>query len=75
MNITVSSKGQVVIPQGIREKLRIKKGQRVKIEEVGGTIVIVPIPKDPVKALKGAAKGITGKSTETIRALRKEWKE
>ena len=74
MNITVSSKGQVVIPQEIREKLNIGEGQRVKIEEVGGTIVIVPIPKDPVRALRGSVSGIE-ESTRLVRALRKEWKE
>lgn len=74
MNITVSSKGQVVIPQEIREKMKIKEGQRVKIEEVGGTIIIVPVPKDPIKALKGITKE-TKESTKIVRALRKEWKE
>ena len=75
MEVTVSSKGQVVIPQEIRERLKIKEGQHIKIEEVGGTIVIVPVPKDPVKALKGVASGLGEKSTEIVRSLRKEWKE
>ena len=74
MNITVSSKGQIVIPQDIRERLKIKKGQRVKIEEVDGTIVVFPVPKDPIKALRGSAK-ISGESTKIVRSLRKEWNE
>lgn len=74
MNQTVSSKGQVVIPQEIRENLKIRKGQIVRIEEVDGAIIIVPIPKDPVRALKGLSKE-SKESTQIIRALRKEWKE
>lgn len=74
MNITVSSKGQVVIPQEIREKMKIREGQRVKIEEVDGTIIIVPVPKDPVRALKGITKETKG-STEIVRTIRKGWKE
>ena len=74
MNITVSSKGQVVIPQEIRERLKIREGQSVRIEEVGGTIVIVPVPKDPIRALRGITKE-TKDSTEIVRTLRKEWKK
>lgn len=74
MNITVSSKGQVVIPQEIRERLKIKEGQVVKIEEVGGTIIIVPLPKDPIRALKNFSKE-TSESTKIVRSLRKQWKE
>ena len=39
-----------------------------------GAIIIVPIPKDPVRALKGLSKE-SKESTQIIRALRKEWKE
>lgn len=74
MNSVVSSKGQIVIPQEIRERLKIRKGQRVRIEEVDGTIVVFPLPKDPIKALKGSAK-IGGESTRIVRSLRKEWDE
>ena len=72
MNITVSSKGQVVIPQEIRERLKVKEGQNVKIEEVDGAIIILTVPKDPIKALRGSAK-FSGESTKVVRSLRKEW--
>ncbi len=74
MEATVSSKGQIVIPKDFREDLGIKEGQKVVIEEVAGAIVIIPVPKDPVKALRGLAKGITKKSsTQLVRELRGEW--
>ena len=72
---TVSSKGQIVIPKNLRDDLGIKEGQKVIIEEVGGTLVVVPVPKDPVKAMKGLiAQDVTKKSsTELVRELRKDW--
>ena len=75
-DLRISSKGQVVIPKEIRDKLRIKKGQRIKVVEVDGTIMIIPIPKDPIKAMRGMTKGITKKSSvEIVREMRKEWRE
>jgi AbrB family looped-hinge helix DNA binding protein len=75
MESKISSKGQIVIPKKLREKVGAKTGQRVQVEEVGGTFVIVPIPKNPVKAMRGLSKGIFVKSsTEIVRELRKAWK-
>ncbi len=72
--VTVSSKGQIVVPKEFRDDLGIKEGQKVVVEEVDGAIIIVPVPKDPVKALKGLAKGVFRKSsTELVRELREEW--
>ncbi len=70
--LTVSSKGQIVIPKEIREKLHLKRGQKVRIEEVEGTIIIVPVPKNPIKAMKGMSTGFP-ESVKSIRELRKEW--
>lgn len=39
---TVTIKGQIVIPAKLREKVGIKKGTRVLIEEKNGDIVIHP---------------------------------
>ena len=72
--VTVSSKGQIVVPKVFRDGLGIKEGQKVVVEEVDGAIIIIPVPKDPIKALKGLAKGVFRKSsTELIRELRDEW--
>ncbi len=70
--LSVSSKGQIVIPKEIREKLHLKRGQKVRIEEVEGTIIIVPVSKNPIKAMKGMSKGFP-ESVKSIRELRKEW--
>ena len=40
---TVSSKGQIVIPRRIRERLRLEEGARVEIELSGTAVVLRPI--------------------------------
>ena len=69
--VKTSSKGQVVIPAGIREKLGIKPGQMVNLQLEGEKVVITPLPEDPIKALRGALKG----KPSLTRALLKERKE
>ena len=54
---TISSKFQIVIPKQVREKLRLRSGQRLQLLEKGGVISLVP--EVPLKSLRGAAKGIT----------------
>lgn len=51
------------------------KSREFVIEKINGEVFIVPIPKDPVKALRGLTKGLfTKSSTELVRELREEWK-
>jgi AbrB family looped-hinge helix DNA binding protein len=59
---TVSSKYQVVIPKEIREKLKIKVGQKFQILHYGERIEF--IPQKGVKRMRGFLKGI---DTEVIR--------
>ncbi len=67
----VSSKGAVVIPAELREKLGIEPGSKVFFLEVNGALQIVPVPKDPIKALRGSLKG--GKSLlEALKEGREE---
>lgn len=40
--VTVSSKGQLVIPAAIREELKIEPGTRVAVRVEGGRIIIDP---------------------------------
>ncbi len=58
---TVSVRGQVVIPQEIREQLGIKPNTKLAWSTRNGVIIVVPIPKDPIKASFGllAGKGFT----------------
>jgi AbrB family looped-hinge helix DNA binding protein len=54
--VTVSPKFQVVIPKEIREAMRIRPGQKLKIIEYGGRIEL--IPDRDICELKGFLKGI-----------------
>ena len=49
--VTVSSKGQVVIPKHLRHELGIKSGNKMIISKLGNELKLMPKPKDPVKAL------------------------
>jgi AbrB family looped-hinge helix DNA binding protein len=69
--VKTSSKGQVVIPIDIREKLGIKPGQMVRLSLEGERAIITPLPEDPIKALRGSLKG----KPSLTKALLKERKQ
>jgi AbrB family looped-hinge helix DNA binding protein len=51
--VVLSSKGQMVIPKELRESLGLRPGQRLEIEALpDGTMLIIPIPDDIVKAMR-----------------------
>ena len=55
MDATVTSKGQITIPKPIREHLKVKAGDRVKLfVHPDGRVVILPTV--PVTALRGIVK-------------------
>ncbi|HPC33772.1 MAG TPA: AbrB/MazE/SpoVT family DNA-binding domain-containing protein, partial [Syntrophales bacterium] len=46
--ITVSGRGQIVIPRQIRNHLNIKPGRKLTIKVEGDSAVMTPLPDDPV---------------------------
>ena len=54
--VTISPKFQVVIPQMIRESLRLKPGQKVQAILYENRIELIPI--QPMQAMRGFLKGI-----------------
>ncbi len=54
--VTVSPKFQIVIPKVVREKLKIKPGQKLQVLQFGNKIEFIPV-RD-VKELRGFLKGI-----------------
>jgi len=54
--VTVSPKFQVVIPKALREKLKLKPGQKLYIYELDGKIHL-DFPR-PITELRGMAKGM-----------------
>lgn len=58
MQTRVSERGQIAIPAKIRKAYNIKRNTRIEWVVEKGKIYLVPLPEDPVKALKGAFKGV-----------------
>lgn len=56
MTITVSSKFQVLIPQEVRKKLSLKKGQKMTVIVKGGMVYL--IPEKPLDQFRGFLKGM-----------------
>jgi AbrB family looped-hinge helix DNA binding protein len=56
MKSTISTRGQVSIPAALRKKYGLEAETQVEWVEEGGAIKIVPLPKDPIKAFRGAGK-------------------
>jgi AbrB family looped-hinge helix DNA binding protein len=55
---TVSSKGQVVIPAELREKLGIETGTRIAVRvEKDHLIILEPINERYIRRLRGSLKG------------------
>lgn len=74
---TVSAKGWVVIPKALREKHGLKKGSSVQVVDYGDLLGIVPLPDDPVEALRGMLKEGPSLTTDLLaeRALEREREE
>jgi AbrB family looped-hinge helix DNA binding protein len=53
----VSSKGQIVIPSPLREKLGIQTGTRLAIRSENNQLVLQPITKEFISSLVGCCKG------------------
>ncbi len=56
--VSVTGKGQIVIPAALRKKYHLKKGSKLKIEEANeGTMILEPLTVNPVEKTKGILKG------------------
>ena len=60
--VTISPKFQVVIPKGIRTRLKLRAGQKIQAMVYQDRIELVPVR--PVRQLKGFLRGI---NTDVIR--------
>ncbi|WP_041440538.1 AbrB/MazE/SpoVT family DNA-binding domain-containing protein [Syntrophobacter fumaroxidans] len=70
--VKTSSKGQIVIPKELREKLGIGAGRKLLLRLVGNHMEIVPLPDEPVKALRGILKAETSLAAELLEERRRD---
>ena len=72
MNTSIlSEKGWVMIPQELRERYGLKKGDRVHVVDYGEVISIVPASETPIKDAAGMLRG----KTSLVEALMKSRRE
>jgi AbrB family looped-hinge helix DNA binding protein len=55
--VTVSPKFQIVIPREIRQRLRLRPGQKITLLERDG--IITAIPDQPIERFRGILKGVS----------------
>ncbi len=68
----VSEKGWVVIPQEIRKRYNLKKGDKVHFIDYGGVVGIVPASNNPIKDAAGMLKGKGNMLQSLLKAHREE---
>jgi AbrB family looped-hinge helix DNA binding protein len=54
--VTLSSKYQLVLPRGARERLQLRPGMRITVVDKGGVIFL--IPERPLRTYRGIARGV-----------------
>ncbi len=54
---TVTERGQTAIPSAIRHRYHLMAHTRIEWIDDGHTIAVVPLPDDPIRALKGKYRG------------------
>jgi len=69
---TLSEKGWVVIPQDLRRRYGLKKGDRVHVIDYGGVISIVPAIETPIKDSQGMLQGKTSLVKELVKSRRQD---
>lgn len=73
MTVTISERGQMVLPAAIRRQYGIGAHSKVEVLDKGGEIVIIPLPKGGFKGSRGLFKGMIS-SRDLIRMRREERK-
>ncbi|ODS31525.1 MAG: putative transcriptional regulator [Candidatus Scalindua rubra] len=58
MKSTVTVRGQTAIPAEIRRRYNIKPNTKIEWIDDGQTITVLPIPQNPLKALRGKFKEV-----------------
>lgn len=71
MIVTVSSKGQIVLPAELRRKYGVEAGSKLAIVDLAGALYLVPLCDDPLAELTGMFKDTPGFSSAEFLAERR----
>jgi len=55
--VTLSSKFQLVLPRGTRERLKLRPGMKFIVLDKGGVLYLVP--ERPLRAYRGIVRGVS----------------
>lgn len=79
MTVTISNKGQMVIPVALRKKYAIRPNSKIELIDTGEEIVIIPLPSsNSFDTARGMLKGVStddlieARRTERVREHLKE---
>ena len=75
ITVKVLSKGQIVIPAGIRKKYEITPGSTIQVFEYDNMIYLVPPAKDALKAAMGCLSDRPSLSDELLTERKKDFAE
>ena len=70
--IKASTKGQIVIPEALREKYHIDQGTLLDILDGKNKIIILPMGKKPAKEGRGMLKGKTSLTRSLLEERKRE---
>ncbi len=65
---SISTKGQVVIPQDLRDRYHLKPNTKAQWVDLGGPLLLAPRYEDPLRE----SRGLLSRSRLTQKALRSE---
>jgi AbrB family looped-hinge helix DNA binding protein len=69
--VTISAKGQVVLPSDIRKELSLEKGTKMVLVVREGMVIMKPIKR--LSELRGILSEIEKPAKEIVKDLREEW--
>ncbi len=74
METTVTRKGQVTIPVGLRRKFGIREGTRMEVTEASDGVLLKPIPSVRDWAGADVGKYTYSEMSERLDRLRQKWR-
>ncbi len=67
MTVTISTRGQMVLPSTVRRRYHLMPQSKVEVLDNGKEIILVPLPSNSFKQAKGILKGVSTKDLIDLR--------